>query len=209
MQAFTHNYTDHSSQQGFQFEFFCDKCGSGYRSTFVANKLGIAADVLGAASSLFGGFLGNAASASTRVKDMLRGPAWDSAFAEAIAEAKPHFQQCRRCGKWLCPEVCWNAPRGLCVDCAPDLATEAASAQAQAAVAQAREQIAAAAQTGGLDLSVARSATCPHCGAAAGAGKFCTECGLSLAAASAPCAKCGAKVAAGAKFCAECGAPRG
>jgi hypothetical protein len=207
MQAFTHNYTDHSNGEGFQFEFFCDKCGSGYRSSFSPNKLGMAADLLGAASNMFGGFLGGAASASTRVKDMLRGPAWDSAFASAIDEAKPHFHQCKRCGKWLCPEVCWNESRGLCVACAPDLAQEAASAQAQAAVHQVQEKVAQVDQTGGFDAAVHRTATCPHCGAAAAGGKFCVECGQSLVA-DVPCAKCGAKVAPGAKFCAECGAPR-
>lgn len=25
---FTHNYNDRSTQQGFQFEFFCDRCGN-------------------------------------------------------------------------------------------------------------------------------------------------------------------------------------
>ena len=35
---FTSNYTDLSSQRGFQFKFFCQKCGNGYMSTFQTNS---------------------------------------------------------------------------------------------------------------------------------------------------------------------------
>jgi hypothetical protein len=204
-QEFTRNFTDHSNDLGFQFEFHCDKCGNGVRSSFVTNKAGVAAGLMGAASSLFGGFLGSAANASRQMKDMLRGPAWDEAFAKAAAECRPRFKQCNRCGAWVCPEICFNHERGLCQGCAPDLEKEAAAAQAQAAVSQVNEKIAKIDQTGGFDPNARRTAACPHCGAPAGAGKFCAECGQSLAS-DAPCAKCGAMVAAMAKFCPECGA---
>ena len=37
-------------------------------------------------------------------------PVVDEAPApDAIAEIKPKFRQCTRCGGWFCPEVCWNA----------------------------------------------------------------------------------------------------
>ncbi len=58
---FTRNYADRSSDKGYQFEFYCDKCGTGLRSSFQANKLGMAAGLLRAASSLLGGALGGAA----------------------------------------------------------------------------------------------------------------------------------------------------
>ena len=35
---FTGNYQDLSSKRGFQFKFFCEKCGNGYMSTFQANS---------------------------------------------------------------------------------------------------------------------------------------------------------------------------
>jgi RNA polymerase subunit RPABC4/transcription elongation factor Spt4 len=204
-QEFTRNFTDHSNDLGFQFEFHCDKCGNGVRSSFVANKAGVAVSLMGAASSLFGGFLGSAANAGRQMKDMLRGPAWDSAFAEAAAECRPRFRQCNRCGLWVCPEICFNHDRGLCQNCAPDLEKEAAAAQAHVAVAQVQERVQKIDQTGGFDANAHRTAACPHCGAPAGAGKFCPACGQSLAV-DAPCAKCGAMVAAAAKFCPECGA---
>jgi predicted amidophosphoribosyltransferase len=47
---------------------------------------------------------------------------------------------------------------------------------------------------------------CPHCGAQAGGGKFCAECGQPLAAAKKFCSECGKEVKAGVKFCPECGA---
>jgi len=111
---FTRNYRDHSNNEGFQFEFFCDKCGSGFRSSFATNALGLASDLLKAAGSLFGGAVASAGWGADHVKDAFRGKAWDDAYAAAIAECKPHFHQCGRCGHWVCPEVCWNQGRGLC-----------------------------------------------------------------------------------------------
>src|SRR4030095_4776587 len=40
-------------------------------------------------------------------------------------------------------------------------------------------------------------------------GKFCAECGATLAAKKAFCSNCGQEMAAGAKFCAECGTKTG
>ena len=43
---FTSNYSDISNDLGYQFEFFCDKCGSGHRSTFETNSVGVASSLL-------------------------------------------------------------------------------------------------------------------------------------------------------------------
>jgi len=113
--AFTRNYTDHSNDTGYQFEFHCDKCGNGYRSTFQASALGVGSKLARGLGSLFGGnALWNAGQAGEYMKDGLRGPAWDSAFQKAIEEIKPKFHQCHRCGHWVCPDVCWNETRSLC-----------------------------------------------------------------------------------------------
>src|SRR3712207_7410501 len=55
-----------------------------------------------------------------------------SALQRAVEEAKGHFHQCSRCGKWVCPEVCWNERAGQCEGCAPDYEEELASSHAQA-----------------------------------------------------------------------------
>jgi len=205
MIEFTSNVTDHSNDQGFQFEFHCDKCHNGHMSTFAASKIGMATGFLRAASSLLGSSaLSHAAQAGQYAKDSIRGKARDDAFAAAVAEGKRYFKKCSRCGHWVCPETCWNAQRGQCEDCAPDLQEEAAAAQAQAAKDQVWRKASETDQTAGLDMSRTVTAYCPHCGAKAGSGKFCGACGKELHA-SANCPACNAKLNPGAKFCGECG----
>src|SRR4051812_40083847 len=178
---FVANYSDRSNDQGFQFEFHCDKCNNGYMSTFVANKMGMATGFLRAASSLFGSSaLNNAAAAGQYAKDSMRGKARDDAVAVGGAEGEQHFKKCSRCGKWVCPESCWNAGRGLCEECAPDLQEEAAAAQAQAAKNQVWQKASESDQTGGMNMAAKVAAFCPHCGAKGGAGKFCGECGKEM-----------------------------
>jgi len=213
IQSFTRNYTDHSNDQGFQFEFHCDKCGNGFRSSFQTSTLGVAASMIKAAGALLGGAAWRAGWGADHVKDAFRGPAWDSAFAHAIEECKPKFHQCTRCGHWVCPEVCWNQARGLCEDCAPDLGEQAAAIQAQVAVEQAWTKAREVDQMRGLDVQsevAAVGPTCPKCQAALAAGtKFCSHCGSAVGAAAAPgprfCAGCGTQLAAGSHFCAQCG----
>jgi hypothetical protein len=210
-QPFTKNYRDHSNDTGFQFEFFCDKCGNGHRSTFRTNKIGVAAHLLKAAGSLFGGGLHSAGYGAGHVHDALRGPAWDSAYKDAIEEARPRFKQCTRCGNWVCPEVCWNHPRGLCEACAPDLAEHAPAIQAQVAVEQGYEQARQGDQMRGFDMQAVASvgAACSKCQASLAAGaKFCAQCGTPVptrAAGPKFCAQCGGALAAGARFCSGCG----
>lgn len=208
MIAFTRNYHDHSNDQGFQFEFVCDGCGNGWRSGFQTNKVGIAASIFRVAGNLFGGTLNQAAYAGEAAKDMLRGKAWDDAFATAVGEGKGHFKQCTRCGHWVCPEVCWNASRSLCGNCAPKLNEEMAAAQASAAKDQVWEKARQTDQTDGADMTKHATSACPHCGAPSSGGKFCGECGKPFQAAKENCGKCGAKMGGKAKFCPECGAPR-
>jgi hypothetical protein len=201
---FVENYDDLSTDLGFQFRFRCDRCGNGFESTFVSSTVGVAGSFLRAAGGLLGGVVGQAGSSSYEIQRAIGGPAHDRALRDAVAELKPKFDQCRRCGKWTCKSVCRNAAKGLCKDCAPDLADEAASAQAAAAVEQVREKARASDQTGGLDVASPTAAQCPKCGAGTTGGKFCTECGAALAAKTA-CPKCKASVAAGARFCPACG----
>ena len=210
--AFTRNYSDHSNDTGYQFEFHCDKCGNGYRSSFQASALGVGSKIAKGLGSLFGGgSLWAAGDAAEHMKDGLRGGAWDSAFKTAVAEIKPKFHQCTRCGSWVCPEVCWNEARGLCEGCAPDLAEEAASHQARIASEQMAEKMRTTDLVGDVDVSAPMQSGCPHCRARLAPGaKFCAECGkptaVAVAAKPAFCTGCGGKLAPGAKFCGECGA---
>src|SRR5207248_1974632 len=135
-----------------------------------------------------------------------RGKAHDEAFQKAVEEARPRFKQCSRCGKWVCPEHCWNAKRGLCEACAPNLEEEAAAAQATAAAEQVWTKARESDQIrGAVDVAnVEQLAACPSCGAATQGAKFCPECSQPLRPKGA-CPKCGAKVEANSNFCPECG----
>ena len=129
---FTANFDDLSTDRGYQFRFHCDKCGNGFMSRFQTSMTGVAGDLLRAAGNIFGGILSSAGNSAYDIQRAVGGKAHDDAFAVAIEEAKQHFHQCTRCGKWVCPDVCWNAAAGLCEGCAPNYEEEFASSHAQA-----------------------------------------------------------------------------
>src|SRR5436305_13627265 len=81
---FTGNYEDLSTDRGFQFKFFCEKCNNGYMSSFKTSTVGMLGSAARAASSLFGGFLGNVADSTYEVQRALGGPAHDSALKVAV-----------------------------------------------------------------------------------------------------------------------------
>ena len=201
---FTENYEDLSTDRGYQFKFFCDKCHNGYLSSFQTSVTGLAGGLLRAAGNVFGGVLGQAGQGAYEIQRAVGGKAHDDALRTAIEEVKGHFKQCSRCSKWVCPENCWNQKRGLCEDCAPDVEEEMAAAQAQATKDQIWQKAAQTDYTKKLDMTTEAVAFCPQCGAKTQASKFCPECGAKLRARS-ECPKCGAEVEAGSKFCPECG----
>jgi ribosomal protein L32 len=95
---------------------------------------------------------------------------------------KPYFDQCHRCGPWVCGQVCWNRERGMCVGSAH------------------------------INYRGQGTAICPNCHAETGGGTFCASCGTALAAAPPAavkfCTNCGTVLGAG-RFCGECGTPAG
>ena len=207
---FTKNYADHSTNQGFQFEFFCDRCGTGYRTEFQGSTLGTISNALDAAGSLFGGVFGQAANLGERARSAAWEKAHDKAFTEAMEELKPDFVQCPRCSSWVCRKSCWNDNKGLCKQCAPDLGVEMAAAQSSRTV----EEIWAHSKMADEDREMLKDeswragvrATCPKCNAPLeNNAKFCPECGTKIQA-EAHCTQCGAILKPGVKFCGECGA---
>jgi len=201
---FTRNHTDHSSDKGYQFEFFCDRCGNGFMSPFKPSAVGLASSALQAAGNIFGGIFGSASSGAHELERAVRGPGHDKAFQEAIEEVKPSFRQCPKCSHWACIAVCWNQKRGLCYDCAPNVETELAAAQAQATVEQIKTKVQSLDLTKDIDVTSEAAALCPSCGARTQGAKFCPECGKPLRPKN-ECSRCGTKVETGTKFCPECG----
>lgn len=203
---FTNNYSDLSSNRGFQFKFFCEKCGNGYLSTFKPNSLGMAASAASAVSSLLGGIFGRAAHSAEQLQSMVAGPQHDSALNAAVEEISPMFKQCTRCGNWVCEPVCWNARAGLCEGCAPDLEEEIAAAQAQAGRDQAMQRARDVDHIGKRDLARVVGVNCTSCGAKTNGSKFCPECGTPTSKQT-KCRSCGVDVNGSPKFCPECGSP--
>jgi hypothetical protein len=222
MIQFVQNYEDLCSDRGYQFKFHCDKCGNGFMTEFQASAIGMAESALRVAGSVFGGFFNTAGNSAYEIQRAIGGKAHDSALEEAVVEGKKHFHQCSRCGKWVCPDVCWNADANMCDGCAPKFQQELASAHAQAKAEAVRQQLLEKARhadlVGDLEMSataVARAPgptagaanKCTACGVALGDGRFCPQCGAERHAMG--CAGCGAIVPKGTHFCATCGAKVG
>ncbi len=205
---FTGNYQDLSTDKGYQFKFFCQKCHNGYMSSFRPSMIGMAASAAQVAGNLFGGIFGRAASSSYEVQRAVGGPAHDAALREAVAEIKPLFKQCTRCGQWICEPVCFNKKAMLCDNCAPDLDKEMAAAQAEAAKEQVHEKVRQVDWLKDRDVATVTGAACPKCGATTQGGKFCGECGAAIVMQK-KCGKCGTVAEGNTKFCPECGTKLG
>jgi hypothetical protein len=225
---FVRNHDDLSTDRGYQFKFYCDKCGNGYLSSFQTSTIGTAGSLLRAAGDFFGGWASSAGNSAYEIQRQVGGKAHDEALLKAVEEAKGHFRQCSRCGKWVCPEVCWNQNARQCEECAPDFNEELASSHAQAKADAAREQLhERARQTDyaskidmGADSYVGAeprhtqaaesqlAARCVSCGSEVGRGKFCPECGTPVARKT-TCAGCGHQPEGSPKFCPECGGRMG
>jgi hypothetical protein len=231
MIQFVNNYEDLSTERGYQFKFHCDKCGNGYMSRYQASTLGTAGSLLRAAGDLFGGWASSAGNSAYEVQRSVGGKAHDEALRTAVEEGKQHFHQCSRCGRWVCPEACWNASAGQCEECAPDYREELASSHAQAKAEAAREQLREKARATdyvseidmGAGSSVrapgaaqaeqqqeaAASARCISCGSEMGKAKFCPECGAPAKPARPCCSSCGHEPEGSPKFCPDCGTKMG
>ncbi|HEX6901938.1 MAG TPA: zinc ribbon domain-containing protein [Thermoanaerobaculia bacterium] len=201
---FTGNYEDLSTDRGYQFKFYCEKCHNGYMSTFKASKIGMAASAAQVAGNLFGGLFGRAAAGAYEIQRAVGGPAHDAALREAVEEIRPLFKQCTRCGQYVCEPVCFNKRAGLCESCAPDMDEEIAAAQAEAARTQAFEKAQSVDWMKGRDLGRVTGAACGACGAKVGNAKFCPECGTPTVQKKS-CGSCGHEVEGSPRFCPECG----
>jgi hypothetical protein len=221
MIQFVNNYDDLSTDRGYQFKFYCDKCGNGYMSRFQPSTLGTAGSLLRAAGDFFGGWASSAGNSAYELQRSVGGKAHDEALEKAVEEGKTNFHQCSRCGRWVCPEVCWNSQAGQCEGCAPDYHEELASSHAHAKAEATREQLQDKARATDYvsQIDMGAGATlkapapqqqqaapkCVSCHAEVGKAKFCPECGTPTAPPRTTCTGCGHQPEGTPKFCPECG----
>ncbi|TDV45573.1 zinc ribbon domain-containing protein [Actinophytocola oryzae] len=204
---FTDNVSDLSNQDGYQFEFRCERCGNGFRSAFVRDKMELGRSALRAVGSLFGGKLQEISYSAEqwRYNRASNSPAKDAALAAAVQEISPNFRQCRGCGDWMCSSQCWNDEIGQCLRCSPSVAEEMSRAQAEAQRGQIWDRARETDWTADLDLATRAKVSCPSCGSKVDGGKFCSSCGSSLAVTT-TCGGCGSAAnKPGSVFCSDCG----
>ena len=215
--SFTRNYHDNSTEAGFQFTFYCDICSDGFKSSFIESetyKRGMIFRGLGRGASALGGLLGGNISrlgyGADRAADILserfegRSPEWqkehEQAFERAKNEAMRHFHRCPSCNSYVCSH-CWNENEGLCTRCAPRQDVYVARARADAMKRNIDDTASAATVwQGGIE---SKTTICPNCGKPAGNGKFCNNCGASMALKI--CPQCGTQNAQTVRFCNNCG----
>ncbi len=217
LQAFTRNYQDNSTDAGHQFTFYCDICQDGFKTSFIESdtyKKRKGSRLLGQGAGLLGNLLGGKARdlgyAAERGSNILsdrfedKSPEWqkehEQAFERAQNEAKQHFHRCPACNNYVC-DHCLNEDEGLCVSCAPRQEVLVAKTRAEAMKRNIGEAGEAATVWQGEIES--KTTICPSCGKPAGSGKFCNNCGASMALKT--CPKCGAKNQQTVRFCNNCG----
>lgn len=211
MIEFVRDYSDHSTDRGYQFEFRCDHCYSGFMSSYSPSMIGSAGSLLEAAGSVFGGIFGSVGNSAYDIQRAVGGPAHDRALQQAVTEVKEKFRRCQRCGKWVCKDVCWNDRASQCTGCNPKLEQEALSIRTQEQVSataqQLRDKAADIDYTSGIDMHVGTQQQVNAGGYSPQASAQNAAYGATAAAASASrnCTSCGAALT-GSKFCPECGA---
>ena len=162
---FTGNYSDLSNNDGYQFEFRCERCGNGFRSGFQRDMAATGQKFVQGLGRLVGyGAMYRVTSAADRFLDRsTNSEAKDKALAEAVAgiTAFPPVPWLRRLGvRRGLLERSRRPVRALL----PNQAHELAQLQADARRDQMREGLRNVNLIGGVDLGQQSSTRCPSCG---------------------------------------------
>ena len=187
------NYEDLSTDKGFQFRFYCERCTDGFTSRFVPLRRPSLVEAAGDGARRSIGVTAPEDDEEVRA----------GALKKAVAEMERHLRLCRKCSQWVCIHSCWNSEEKLCKECAPKEDEEVGAAPDE--IADEDQPAGAPHPAGGKRESGPRLVECIHCRAMVEDRSFCSECGESLRGANV-CPECDADMAAGAKFCSICGA---
>lgn len=125
---FVNNYKDLSTDQGFQYEFDCNRCGSGYRTTFkpsITGKISCAPDL---------GVEMAAAQASQSVQEIWAHAAMSEEdkklsteyWREGITATCPNCEKPLASNAKFCPEYGYSLkPKDKCPNCGAKLLPDA------------------------------------------------------------------------------------
>ncbi|HLI68975.1 MAG TPA: zinc ribbon domain-containing protein [Ktedonobacteraceae bacterium] len=226
-------YQDMSNQgQGyFAFQFRCPICSWSIETSPIRSRVATTQSVMDIGVGLLGGFWGRAAEAG----EQMYGSKWHQEQAEALqsswAEVKHNFHYCPKCHSTVCTR-CFNTKVNLCVNCAPDLKSDAASYQHELNIEAQRSQIQANYRAPQFNTEAVPSAVdddmvrppqgqvqstpaspdgypqkvkCPNCQHMGSPGKFCENCGTKLPWPDLFCPQCSSRVELTSRFCPECG----
>jgi hypothetical protein len=167
---FTDRVSDLSDSDSYQFEFFCERCGNGYRSDEKTDVKQKGKGILRAAT----GLLGSVVPQLYQVSDTLSYDRGNSskeknkAFDEAVEAVQAEFAECGTCGDWVCRAVCWDEAAGRCARCA--------------SAVTACPSCGAAVDGGNF---------CPACGTKLPTTSNCSKCGTELKPDAKFCSECG------------------
>jgi len=93
---------DHSDLRQFSFSFFCDSCGSPWRSPAISFKSGGFAEI-----------------EHEVTKKLIWEKEHSAAFTGSNLEAHFMFNYCKKCGRWVC-DKCFDSEgqhEGICKKC--------------------------------------------------------------------------------------------
>ena len=205
---FTRNYSDLSTDRGFQFEFQCDRCGNGYKTTFQAWTMGTVSGALDAASSLFGGVFGQAANLGERARSATWQQARDKALVEAVNKSSRISCNVRNAPVGFAKRIAGIKHAAFAKIARPIWRSKFPPQQSAHDLRKFKEHWQWMPKMRYVNeemLAAKVQASCPNCQA-----PLANECQvLSRMWGGNPgekfCTNCGAKLAPGAKFCAECG----
>jgi hypothetical protein len=99
----TKSATDHSSDTAFAFSFFCDRCGKEWRSPSIPFSQGGFTEV-----------------EKSEALCLLWANEHRAAYEGAYLQALMHFNNCRRCGNWVCDDCFYlshDEQTDVCLDC--------------------------------------------------------------------------------------------
>lgn len=207
----TKRYVDRSKSTGFQFEFFCDRCDTGYKTPFRIHALGVVTSLWEATESQSEKEKAKELDFNTLKKEVskfiFKGKAWIEAYTEAIEEAQKYFKHCAHCSRWVCPKTCFNENASMCLMCKPYTEQEKAQIAAkEAAEAKRKQQSFFRTEPPKAPEPKDTHVDCPHCGKKNPESVFCADCGGKIVQ-DIFCTGCGSKWSTRnkMKYCPRCG----